>query len=162
MHALEPMGWLWWVGSLKLQVSFVEYSLFYRALLQKRPIISRSLLIVATPYHTIPPNTCNSTKEHSISAKEPYISLKEPYIADKEPCMLDFQQEKFIRTITHSRARGKRRGFSPAAAVRHMEWLWLVGSLKLQVSFAENILFCRALVQQRPVNLWRLLIVATP
>jgi len=28
---------------------FVEYSLFYRALLQKRPIISRCLLIVATP-----------------------------------------------------------------------------------------------------------------
>jgi len=29
---------------------FVEYSLFYRALLQKRPIVLRSLLIVATPY----------------------------------------------------------------------------------------------------------------
>ena len=27
-----------------------EYSLFYGALLQKRPIILRSLLIVATPY----------------------------------------------------------------------------------------------------------------
>ena len=32
------MGWLHVVGSLKLQVSFVEYSLFYRALLQKRPV----------------------------------------------------------------------------------------------------------------------------
>ena len=31
-------------------VSFAEYSLFYRALLQKRPVILRSLLIVATPY----------------------------------------------------------------------------------------------------------------
>ena len=31
-------------------VSFAEYRLFYRALLQKRPIISRSLLIVANPY----------------------------------------------------------------------------------------------------------------
>jgi len=31
-------------------VSFEEYSLFDRALLQKRPIILRSLLIVATPY----------------------------------------------------------------------------------------------------------------
>ena len=29
---------------------FAEYRLFYRALLQKRPIIWRSLLIVATPY----------------------------------------------------------------------------------------------------------------
>ena len=51
------MGWLRLVGSLKLQVSFAEHSLFYRALLQKRPIILRSLLIVATPYvhlHTYP------------------------------------------------------------------------------------------------------------
>jgi len=45
-----PMGWLRLVGSLKLQVSFAGYSLFYRALLKKRPIILRSLLIVATPY----------------------------------------------------------------------------------------------------------------
>jgi len=38
------------VGSLKLYVSIAEYSLFHRALLQKRPIILRSLLIVATPH----------------------------------------------------------------------------------------------------------------
>jgi len=48
-HAYWPMGWLQLVGSLKLQVSFAEYSLVYRALLQERPIILRSLLIVATP-----------------------------------------------------------------------------------------------------------------
>ena len=46
----QNMEWLRLVGSLKLQVSLAEYSLFYRALLQKRPIILRSLLIVATPY----------------------------------------------------------------------------------------------------------------
>jgi len=44
------MRWLQWVNSLKLQVSFAEYSLFYRALLQTRPLILRSLVIVATPY----------------------------------------------------------------------------------------------------------------
>ena len=44
------MGWLRFVGSVKLQVSFSECGLFYRALLQKRLIILRSLLIVATPY----------------------------------------------------------------------------------------------------------------
>jgi len=49
------MGWLRLVGSLKLQVSFAEYSLFYMALLQKRPIVLRSLLIVATPYPLTPP-----------------------------------------------------------------------------------------------------------
>jgi len=45
-----PMGWLRWVGTLKLQVSFPECRLFYRAFLQKSPIILRSLLIVAIPY----------------------------------------------------------------------------------------------------------------
>jgi len=44
------MRWLRLVGSLKLWVSFAEYRLFYRALLWKRPIILRSLLIVATAY----------------------------------------------------------------------------------------------------------------
>jgi len=34
---------------LKIIRLFAEYSLFYRALLQKRPVILRSLLIVATP-----------------------------------------------------------------------------------------------------------------
>jgi len=47
------MGWLQLVGSLKLHVSFAEYSLFYRALLQQRPMILRSLLVVATAYHVI-------------------------------------------------------------------------------------------------------------
>jgi len=36
---ISDIGWLLLVGSTKLQVSFAEYSLFYRALLQKRPII---------------------------------------------------------------------------------------------------------------------------
>jgi len=44
------VGWLRLIGSLQLWVSFVAYCLFYRALLQKRPLILRSLLIVATPY----------------------------------------------------------------------------------------------------------------
>jgi len=44
------MGWLRLVGSIKLQVSFAEYSFFYRALLQKRPGVLRSLQVVATPY----------------------------------------------------------------------------------------------------------------
>jgi len=44
------MRWLRSVGSIKLQVSFAEYRLFYRALLQKRTIILSILLTVATPY----------------------------------------------------------------------------------------------------------------
>jgi len=44
----------------------------------------------------------------------------------------------------------------------HMGWLRLVGSLKLQVSLAEYHLFCRDLLQKRPISLRSLLIVATP
>ena len=47
---LHDVGWLRLVSSLQLQVSVAEYRLFYRALLQKRHMILRSLLIVATPY----------------------------------------------------------------------------------------------------------------
>jgi len=46
----RPMGWLRLVGSLKLLVSFAEYHLFYKALLQKRPMILRSLILEATSY----------------------------------------------------------------------------------------------------------------
>jgi len=45
------MGWLRLVGSFQLYVCFAEICIFYRALLQKRPVILRRLLIVATPYH---------------------------------------------------------------------------------------------------------------
>jgi len=41
---LHSVGWLRLVGWIKLQVSSEEYSLFYRALLQKRPLISSILL----------------------------------------------------------------------------------------------------------------------
>jgi len=46
--------------------SFAEYSLFYRALLQKRPMILRSLLIVATPY--LRNSTCKRSSAHDTSA----------------------------------------------------------------------------------------------
>ena len=45
------IGWLTLVGSIKLYVSFAEYSLFYRGVLQKRPIISSILLTKATQKH---------------------------------------------------------------------------------------------------------------
>ena len=46
----EDMGWLRLVGSLKSYVSFAENSLFYGALLQKRPMILESLLSVGASY----------------------------------------------------------------------------------------------------------------
>jgi len=45
---------VWWqklVGSLNLSVSFAKYSLFNRALLQKRPIILRSLFVTRQQFY---------------------------------------------------------------------------------------------------------------
>ena len=49
-HRMYDMGWLWLVGSLKLQVSFAKEPYKRDDILQRRPIILRSLLTVATPY----------------------------------------------------------------------------------------------------------------
>jgi len=43
------MGWLRLVGALKVQVSFAKEPYKRDDILQKRPIILRRLLIVATP-----------------------------------------------------------------------------------------------------------------
>ena len=48
--SIMAIGWLQLVGSIKLQVSFAEYCLCCRALLQKRPVILSILLTKATPY----------------------------------------------------------------------------------------------------------------
>ena len=50
MFSFATMGWLRLVGSLKLEVSFAKEPYKRDCILQKRPIISRSLLIVAIPY----------------------------------------------------------------------------------------------------------------
>ena len=52
VHTYVHMGWLRLVGSLKLQVSFAKETYKRDDILQKRPMILRSLLIVATPYLT--------------------------------------------------------------------------------------------------------------
>jgi len=54
------MGWLRFVGSLQIKVSFAKEPYKRDYILQKRPIILRSLLIIATPYvdtciHSYPP-----------------------------------------------------------------------------------------------------------
>jgi len=45
------MGWLWLVGSIKLQVSFAKEPYKRDDILQKRPMILSILLTVATPYN---------------------------------------------------------------------------------------------------------------
>ena len=57
----SDMGWLRLVGSLKLQVSFAKEPYKRDDILQKRPIILRSLLIVAPPHIRLHSElTCNS------------------------------------------------------------------------------------------------------
>jgi len=46
---IHDMGWLWLVGSIKLEVSFAKEPYERDAILQKRPIILSILLTVATP-----------------------------------------------------------------------------------------------------------------
>ena len=50
IHSGGMMGWLKIVGSLQLYVSFAKEPYKRDDILQKRPIILRSLLIIATPY----------------------------------------------------------------------------------------------------------------
>ena len=54
--SIYGVGWLPLVDSLKLQVSFAKEPYARDDVLQKRPIILRSLLIVATPYDMTHPN----------------------------------------------------------------------------------------------------------
>jgi len=49
LHYVYNMGWLRLVGSLQLQVSFANETYKRDDILQQRPTILRSLLIVATP-----------------------------------------------------------------------------------------------------------------
>ena len=74
------MGWLRLVSSLNFKVSFVEYSVFYRALFQKRRVILRSLLIVATPYTW---QTETQLKDPSLDAISVCVSVIHTNIVNK-------------------------------------------------------------------------------
>ena len=62
----HPMGWLQLVGSLKSQVSFAKDPYKRGDILPKRPIILRSLLIVAIPYQ-IQRGTHKQTFTHTLT-----------------------------------------------------------------------------------------------
>jgi len=51
LHTCTHMGWLRSVGSIELYVSFAEYRLFYRALLQKRLLSYRSYQYIFMNIH---------------------------------------------------------------------------------------------------------------
>jgi len=75
-----PPGRLRLVGSFKSYVSFAEYSLFYRALLQKRSIILRSLLIITTLHICascliVPRNAFRSGRRSYLKYSDVYIYI---------------------------------------------------------------------------------------
>jgi len=84
------MGWLRSVGSIKLQISFTAYHFFYRALLQKRPIILSILLSEATPYKDLP--------------NEIYIRIRVCTYSDLQPVALGVSFISFSNTwsVVHS------------------------------------------------------------
>ena len=79
------MGWLRSVGSIKLQVSFAEYRLFYRALLQKRPIILSILLTKATPYDQVITHVWMSHVTH-MNESFPHDSVRDSYAFAQSMC----------------------------------------------------------------------------
>jgi len=97
------MRWLRLVGSLKSYVSLAEYCHFCRALLQKRPLLLRSLLIVATQYvyicmyiHAWPVKIqvyCGGYK-HRTGLQQRYVGLllKNPCL-NGHRCLLEFPEK---------------------------------------------------------------------
>jgi len=73
------MGWLMSEGSMKLYVSFAEYCLFHRAILQKRPISLSILLSEATPQHRVSIlQMCRSMRRYTRTHTHTQIHLEKP------------------------------------------------------------------------------------
>ena len=97
---------------LQLYVSFTEYRLFYRAFLQKRRIIVRSLLIEATPYLE-----GKSMKKRIASYSFHWKSSDGAFthVSCKLAPSLDFQNILKISTVA---------GFSEIPENRHHRWIF--------------------------------------
>ena len=65
-------------------------------------------------------------------------------------------------TQTHTQICGGGHRHTPMIYHNDMGWLWLVGWIKLQVSFAKETYKRDAILQKRPIILSILLTVATP
>jgi len=106
-----PMGWLRLVGSLKLQVSFAKEPSKRDDILQKRPIILRSLLIVGRwiawcDRHSIWSHHSKETyitQKRPISLKRDLYRSKETYNTQKRPISLK-RDNRNERIMSHMRS----------------------------------------------------------
>jgi len=122
-------------------IQMAEYRLFYRALLQKRPIILRSLRVVATPKVSFAEYRLFY---RALLQKRPIILRSLLVIATPKVSFAEYRL--FYRALLQKR---------PII----LRSLLVIATPK--VSFAEYGLFYRALLQKRPIILRSLLIVAT-
>jgi len=183
------MGWLRLVGSLKLLVSFAEYRLFYRALL--RPI-HKLIIQKSRTHHQpilyISPNHCNTLHNtathcntlhntathcntlhntathcntlHNTATHCNTLHNTATQLSSKHRQLTIHPSSTLISPIPHL-STTKLIYISPIHYLS-MGWLRLVGSFKLQVSFAKEPYKRDCILQKRPIILRSLLIVATP
>jgi len=74
---ISHMGWLWLVGSLQIQVA-LQNSLFYRALLRKKPVFFGSLLMVATPQEGV--KSRQSQKDTSFTQSKGHVTKTKGHV----------------------------------------------------------------------------------
>ena len=126
-------GWRRLIGSPKLQIIFYERATKYTSLLRKMTYKDKG------SYESSPP--CMK-----------YFDMTY-FVCD---------MNHFICDMTHSYVADFSRIKSCHAFMGDMGWLWLVGSMRLLVSFAQEPCKRDAILQKRPVILSILLTVATP
>jgi len=149
----SSMGWLRLVGSFKLQVSFAKEPYTRDDILQKRPIILRSLLIEATPYLVCPWWVVS----HDTHLNDSRLT----WIRDVTYRMNEsFLLALIIWTVTYGVATISRLPKNIGLFCKRALWKRLYSAK--ETSFAKEPYERDYILQKRPMFLRSLLIIATP
>ena len=157
-QALKPYGVAASSRFLKSQVSFAKEPYKRDYSVQKRPIILRRLLNVATPQG---------------SGVFSLLHLESHFSNFKSQSLIQFFRYRIQSLLQGSFAKETydfKKPTNRSDPILHLECNQpsfvqsqvSINDLVLQVSFAEYSLFCRALLQKRPIILRSLLIVVIP
>jgi len=134
----SKMGWLRLVGSLQLYVFFAKEPYKRDYILHKRPMILRSLLTVATPYPEIHTDSTRWDRSALNISRSRILSILNNISRSRDFSTLSNHTFICINFLWFIYTQNP-----------NMGWVWLVGSWKMWVSFAEYSLFYRALLQKR-------------